>query len=232
MCGRFVATQTPQQLAAFFGATTNEPEPSPNYNVAPTTVVLGVVAHEAQRVIEPFRWGLVPSWAKDVSIGSKMINARAETLAEKPSFKGLFRHRRLLVPMDGFYEWRQGPSGKTPMFIKRCDGSPVVVAGLWSTWKEPGTPADSPWLHTCALITTRANSTMAEVHDRMPVILEPNDWDEWLDPRNSDVAELAELLRPAAEGVLTMYEVSQRVNSVRNKGADLIQPVSRGPEVT
>lgn len=229
MCGRFVVTQSPQQLADFFGAVTQEVERQPNYNVAPTTDILGVVAHDGQRVLESFRWGLVPSWAKDVGIGSKMINARAETLAEKPSFKGLFRHRRLLVPMDGFYEWRKGPHGTTPMFITRCDGSPVVVAGLWSTWKEPGTPADSPWLHTCTLITTRANSTMEPVHDRMPVVLETRDWDEWLDPRNTDVRELADLLRPAADDVLTMYAVSSRVNSVRNKGADLVEPVPSEP---
>ena len=169
MCGRFVATQTPQQLAAFFGATTQEEPTQPNYNVAPTTEVLGVVAHDGQRVIESFRWGLVPSWAKDISIGSKMINARAETLADKPSFKGLFRHRRLLVPMDGFYEWQKAPSGKIPMFIQRTDGAPVVVAGLWSVWKESASPPDEPWLHTCTLITTQANADMAPVHDRMPV---------------------------------------------------------------
>ena len=226
MCGRFVATQTPQQLASFFGATTHEEPSQPNYNVAPTTDVLGVVARDGQRVIESFRWGLVPSWAKDVSIGSKMINARAETLAEKPSFKGLFRHRRLLVPMDGFYEWQQSPSGKIPMYIQRADGTPVVVAGLWSTWKEPGSAPDEPWLHTCTLITTQANADMAAVHDRMPVILDPKDWDEWLDPGNDHVAELAHLLRPAADHVVTMYAVSTRVNSVRNKGADLIVPAA------
>lgn len=226
MCGRFVATQTPQQLAAFFGATTQEEPTQPNYNVAPTTEVLGVVAHDGQRVIESFRWGLVPSWAKDISIGSKMINARAETLADKPSFKGLFRHRRLLVPMDGFYEWQKALSGKIPMFIRRTDGAPVVVAGLWSVWKEPGSSPDEPWLHTCTLITTQANADMAPVHDRMPVILDPKDWDEWLDPRNDDVAELAQLLRPAADHVVTMHAVSTRVNSVRNKGSDLIVPIA------
>lgn len=173
-----------------------------------------------------FRWGLVPSWAKDIAIGSRMINARAETLAEKPSFRRLFRSQRLLVPMDGFYEWMARSGGKTPMYIHRVDGTPMAVAGLWSAWRDPASSPDAPWLHTCTLITTSANRTMAPVHDRMPVILEPTDWQEWLDGTHHDTDELQHLLRPAADHVLTMHAVSTRVNHVRNKGAELIEPVA------
>ncbi len=226
MCGRFVATQTSQQVADFFGASAHAASPAPNYNVAPTTEVLGVVDSAGERSVEAFRWGLVPSWAKDVSIGSRMINARSETLAEKPSFKRLFRHQRLIVPVDGFYEWKAGPRGKTPMYIHSVDGSPLAMAGLWGAWRDPAAPAEAPWLHTCTLITTAANDTMAPVHDRMPVLLDAADWQEWLDASNSDTDVLQHLLRPAPVGVLTMHPVSTAVNSVRNKGADLILPVN------
>jgi putative SOS response-associated peptidase YedK len=222
MCGRFVATQSADQMAQFFGAVAHGPDPQASYNVAPTNDVLGVVEAQGERRVESFRWGLVPSWAKDMSIGSRMINARAETLTEKPSFKGLFRKRRVLVPMDGFYEWQAGPAGKTPMYIHRADGTPLVVAGLWSAWHDPAAPASAPWLHTCTLITTSANSVMAPVHDRMPVLLEPDQWGAWLDPDNDDVGGLQHLLRPCADHVLTMHPVSTLVNQVRNKGPELI----------
>ncbi|MEY4339562.1 MAG: hypothetical protein RLZ14_1412 [Actinomycetota bacterium] len=225
MCGRFVATQSAEQVADFFGAVAHAAAPDASYNVAPTNDVLGVVEQAGERAVESFRWGLVPSWAKDVSIGSRMINARAETLAEKPSFKGLFKKRRLLVPMDGFYEWQAGPSGKTPMYIHRADGTPLAVAGLWSAWHDPAAAPDAPWLHTCTVITTSANAVMAPVHDRMPAIVEPSDWAEWLDPDNADVASLTHLLRPAADEVLTMHAVRTLVNHVRNKGRELIEPV-------
>lgn len=227
MCGRFVASSSPQQIADFFGAAVATEPLAPSYNVAPTNEVLGVVADaHGDRRLETFRWGLVPSWAKDVKIGSKMINARSETLAEKPSFKKLFSHRRLIVPMDGFYEWQAGDGPrKTPMFIHRADGSPLAIAGLWTAWHDPAAPADDAWLHTCTVITTTANHTMAPVHDRMPVILPIDAWAQWLDPHEHDVADLQHLLVPAADDVLVMHAVSTAVNSVRNKGAELIDPV-------
>lgn len=229
MCGRFVASSSPQQIADFFGAAATVEPLAPSHNVAPTNDVLGVVAAaDGARHLEVFRWGLVPSWAKDVKIGSKMINARAETLAEKPSFKKLFSHRRLLVPMDGFYEWQapSAPGGaKVPMFIHRSDGAPLAVAGLWTTWHDPVADPDAPWLHTCTVITTAANHTMAPVHDRMPAILPSEAWVQWLDPNEHDVADLQHLLVPAADDVLVMHAVSTAVNSVRNKGAELVDPV-------
>lgn len=214
------------------------PDLPANFNVAPTNDVYGIVATaDGHRLVQAFHWGLVPSWAKDVKVGSKMINARAETIAEKPAFKGLFAKKRLLVPMDGFFEWqapREGDASvhvgkngkplKTPMFIHRADGQPLAVAGLWAVWRDKAAGPDAPWLHSCTVITTSANDTMAPVHDRMPVILPADRWAEWLDPANSDVHALRELLVPAANDVLTMHAVSTAVNNVRNKGPELIAP--------
>ena len=227
MCGRFVSTQQPDALASFFGAAFEGEALPPSHNVAPTNDVYGVVEHaDGVRRLEAFQWGLVPVWAKDTKIGSKMINARAETIAEKPSFKTLLKQHRVIVPMDGFYEWQAtGAPKKTPMFIHRSDGSPLAIAGLWATWRDKALGPDAPWLHTCTLITTSANGTMAPVHDRMPVILSPEQWGVWLDRSVTDPAEVLPLLAPAADDVLTMYAVSTAVNSVRNKGSELIDPV-------
>lgn len=237
VCGRFVSTQSPEQLASFFDAVVDTGTLSASHNVAPTNDVYAVVGEPDGRHIESFRWGLVPSWAKDVRIGSSMINARAETVAEKPAFKGLFRKHRLLVPMDGFYEWQAGVPGgavdsrgkprKTPMYIHRTDGAPLAAAGLWAAWKEPGSPPEAPWLHTCTVITTAANQLMSAVHDRMPVFLEREHWHLWLDRSVGDAEVLLPLLRPAADGLLTMHAVGTDVNNVRNKGPELIKPVGR-----
>jgi putative SOS response-associated peptidase YedK len=164
-----------------------------------------------------------------------MINARAETVAEKPAFKSLLKKHRLIVPMDGFYEWKAAGEGasltkagkpaKTPMFIHRTDGEPLAIAGLWATWRDKELGPDAPWLHSCTLITTSANGTMSPVHDRMPVILPKSAWDAWLDPSNQDIGSLQELLVPASDDILTMHAVSTAVNNVRNKGSELIEPV-------
>lgn len=235
MCGRFVSSNTPDKIASYFGATFDTDPLGDNFNVAPTNDVYAVVAdREAQPVVRAFHWGLVPTWAKEIKIGSKMINARAETVAEKPAFKGLLRSKRLIVPMDGFYEWRaagedaprsaKGTPLKTPMYIHRADGRPLAVAGLWAAWRDREAGPDAPWLHSCTVITTSANGTMAPVHDRMPVILPEEHWAEWLDPSNRELAALQRLLVPAADDVLTMHEVSRDVNNVRNKGPELIAP--------
>lgn len=237
MCGRFVSSQPPDALAQFFGASFEGEQLPANFNVAPTNDVYAVVASgDGERRLELFHWGLVPSWAKDVKIGSKMINARAETIGEKPAFKGLLKKHRLIVPMDGFYEWKAAGEGapltkagkpmKTPMYIHRVDGEPLAVAGLWATWRDRDAGPDAPWLHSCTLITTSANRTMEPVHDRMPVILPESAWAAWLDPTNHDTAAVRELLKPAADDVLEMHAVSTDVNNVRNKGRELIQPVA------
>lgn len=235
MCGRFVSSSSPSKIAEYFGASF-EAEPLPaNFNVAPTTDIYGVVAGaDGAPVVQVFHWGLVPVWAKDVKIGSKMINARAETLAEKPSFKSLFRKHRIIIPMDGFYEWQQPSAGapltkagkpmKQPMFIHRLDGEPLAVAGLWSAWRDKTAGPDTPWLHSCTVITTSANATMTPVHDRMPALLPETAWREWLDPTNNDLDALQHLLLPAPDEMLAMHPVSTDVNNVRNKGAELIEP--------
>jgi putative SOS response-associated peptidase YedK len=228
MCGRFVSSTTPDRIASYFGATFDtEPLPA-NHNVAPTNDIYAVVADAAaQPVVRSFHWGLVPSWAKDVKIGSKMINARAETVAEKPAFKPLLRSKRVIVPMDGFYEWKVVPGQRTkqPYFIHRRDGEPLAVAGLWTAWRDKEAGADAPWLHSCTIITCAANATMAPVHDRMPVLLPPPAWHAWLDPDNHDLDGLTALLVPAPDELLEMHPVSTAVNNVRNKGAELIEVI-------
>ena len=237
MCGRFVSTQSADAIADFFGASFEGEALPPNYNVAPTVDVHGVLeSPQGERRVEAFHWGLVPTWAKDTKIGSKMINARSETIGEKPAFRSLLKKHRLIVPMDGFYEWKAGGDGaaltkagkpaKTPMFIHRVDGEPLAVAGLWATWRDKELGPDAPWLHSCTVITTSANRTMAPVHDRMPVILPRSAWAAWLDPKNDDTGALRMLLVPAADDVLTMHAVSTAVNNVRNKGEELIAPVA------
>jgi putative SOS response-associated peptidase YedK len=224
MCGRFVSTNSPERISAYFGASFEAEPMGENYNVAPTNDVLAVVAGDGGPVVRAFHWGLVPTWAKDLKIGSKMINARAETVAEKPAFKGLFAKHRLIVPMDGFYEWQAitGAKTKQPMFIRRRDGEPLAVAGLWTTWRDRSLGDDAPWLHSLTLITTAANATMAPVHDRMPVLLPVSRWEEWLDPANRDVDDLRGLLVPAPDDLLELRRVSTAVNNVRNKGPELI----------
>lgn len=237
MCGRFVSSNSPERIAAYFGASfetaTADAPLGENYNVAPTNDVYSIVeatpanGGDAAPVIRPFHWGLVPSWAKDVKVGSRMINARSETLAEKSVFKKLLVSKRVIIPMDGFYEWQVVPGQKTkqPMFIHRADGEPLAVAGLWTAWRDPAADADAPWLHSCTIITTSANATMAPVHDRMPVLLPATRWHEWLDRANHDIDALQSLLVPAPEGLLTMHPVSTAVNNVRNKGAELIAEI-------
>lgn len=236
MCGRFVSSSSPERIAAYFGADVAVETLGENYNVAPTNDIYGVVADaDGHREVRAFQWGLVPPWAKDTKIGSKMINARCETVATKAAFKSDFRKHRLIVPMDGFYEWAPGVEGgprtksgkpaKRPFFVHRPDGEPLAVAGIWSAWRDREAGPDAPWLHTASLITTDANATMAPVHDRMPVVLPKAMWDVWLDPTNHNVAMLSGLLVPARDDLLTLHEVSTDVNNVRNKGIELIAAV-------
>jgi putative SOS response-associated peptidase YedK len=227
MCGRFVATSPPDELAAYFGAIpAPETAMEPNYNVAPTQDVLAVVEADGERHLDAFFWGLVPSWAKDVKIGSRMINARAETLAEKSAFKRSFQTRRCLVPADAFYEWKRLDAGKKPkkqpMLIRRRDGDPLAFAGLWSVWRGPD--KDQEPMRSLTIVTTSPNRPMAEVHDRMPVILPEDRWAEWLDRSNDDLDALSKLLVPAADDLLTLSPVSTLVNNVRNNGPELLEP--------
>ncbi|MEM9042639.1 MAG: SOS response-associated peptidase [Actinomycetota bacterium] len=236
MCGRFVSTNQPDQIAEYFGADVATDTLGENFNVAPTHDVYGVRERPTgERTVEAFHWGLVPSWAKDRKIASRMINARSETLAEKNAFKGLLKKKRLLIPMDGFYEWKPGsPDGpltakgkpaKQPMFIRRTDGEPLAVAGLWTSWKDPELDDDDDrWLHSATVITTAANSVMSDVHDRMPVVIPESRWSEWLDPANDDIESLSSLFVPREDIALVLTPVSTEVNNVRNNRPDLIDP--------
>jgi putative SOS response-associated peptidase YedK len=188
----------------------------------------GDSAGTAERQLRVVRWGLVPFWAKDIKIGSRMINARAETVAEKPAFRRAFAARRCLLPADGYYEWQQQAGGpKQPIYISRADGSSLAFAGLYELWRDPSVPPDDPdaWLWTSTVITTSAPDELGHIHDRMPMVIDPATWTDWLDPANREVSDLRSLLIPAAVSGLRTYPVSTAVNSVRNNGPSLIEPI-------
>ncbi|MDZ7677315.1 MAG: SOS response-associated peptidase [Acidimicrobiales bacterium] len=231
MCGRYVSSTPADQLASYFGATlTAEELLDPEYNVAPTRAVWTVFADGEARRLDLARWGLVPFWAKDLSIGNRMINARAETVAEKNAFKKAFRRQRCIVPADGFYEWTrpEGQKKKQPWFVHRPDGEPFAFAGLWETWRGPDRE-DEP-LRTCTILTGPANEKMAEIHDRMPVMLAPDAWSTWLDPQVDDPDLLGRFLVPAPPQLISFHPVSTEVNNTRNHGAHLVEPVAIGDE--
>lgn len=226
MCGRFVSASPPDEIARYFDAALGERLLEPSYNVAPTNEVYVVYESGEARTLDTMRWGLVPFWAKDPSIGAKMINARAETVATKNAFRRPLAKRRCIIPADGFYEWKKIPGQKTkqPMYIHRADGDRFAFAGRWEVWRNPDRPDDEP-LRTCTIITGAANEKIAEVHDRMPVMLPPEKWDTWLDPDQQDLELLGKLLVPAPASIIAMHPVSTDVNRVSNKGPALIEPV-------
>lgn len=227
MCGRFVSSSPPDEIARYFDAQPPaEAALEPNWNVAPTNDVYVVMVDGGVRHLEPHHWGLVPFWATSPAIGNKMINARSEGLAEKNAFKHAFRKRRCIVPADGFYEWQKVPGQKTkqPYFIQREDHEPLAFAGLWEEWRGPDRDGQQR-LRSATIITTSANETMAPIHDRMPVLLPPSAWDEWLDPANADLETLGRLLVPAPPRILTMHPVATDVGNVRNRGPHLVDPV-------
>ena len=227
MCGRFVSATPPDQVAAYFGAEAPEAQLGPSYNLAPTDDIYAVLSDGSARHLDAFHWGLVPLWAKDPKIGSKMINARAETLAVKSAYKSAFAKRRCLIPADGFFEWRKHPTDpkgkKQPFFIHRPDGEPFAFAGLWEVWRGPN--RDQEPLRSCTIITTSPNEVMAQIHDRMPVILPSSVWDTWLDRQQDDLDVLGKLLVPAAASLTVLHPVSTDVNNVRNDGAQLIAEI-------
>jgi putative SOS response-associated peptidase YedK len=227
MCGRFVASSPPSVLASYFEVDDVAAEAEgPNYNVAPTDPVPAVaVASSGQRRLGLYRWGLVPSWATSAAGAARMINARAETVLTKPAFRNAFARRRCLLPADGFYEWARPADGpKQPWFVHRADGAPLAMAGLWEVWRDE----HGDLRRTCSVITTGANAAMAPIHDRMPVLIDPADWPAWLDRGNDDVGALATLLVPPDVRLLEMHRVSSLVNSVRNNGPELVEPVPAG----
>ncbi|MEV4003853.1 SOS response-associated peptidase [Actinomadura sp. NPDC049753] len=253
MCGRYATSRARQELLDEFQVQLDaaDGDIQADYNVAPTKQVPVVLDRRpkdepdeaaAVRQLRTVRWGLVPSWAKDLSIGSRMINARVETVHEKPSYRRAFARRRCLLPADGYFEWYtlqdQGDGGdpaegekkakrkpqKQPYFIRPKDGAVMAMAGLYELWKSP----EDEWVWTCTVITTNAPDDLGRIHDRMPMVVEPDRWDAWLDPALTDTEQVRGLLVPAMAGTMDAYPVSKAVNNVRNNGPELIEPANSG----
>lgn len=220
MCGRFVLTMPSDAMAQMFeAAPSNDLPPVPNYNICPTNTVHCVIAEDGMRRLEAVRWGFLPHWYKGPNDGPLLINARSETIAEKPAFRAAARARRCLIPATGFYEWTKDAEGaRLPWYIHPADDAPLVFAGVWQDWEAEGTR-----LRTCAIVTCPANPVMQRIHHRMPVILEPRDWAKWLGEAGHGAARL---MRAAPDDALAFHRVDRAVNSNRASGAGLIEPVS------
>jgi putative SOS response-associated peptidase YedK len=249
MCGRYASSRRPEDLVEEFEidkVEVAEPLP-PDYNVAPTKQVYAVVQRPAdpqdehgasERQLRSVRWGLVPFWAKDPSVGNKMINARMETVHEKPAYRRPFASRRCLLPADGYFEWyateqktKAGKPVKQPFFIHPADGGVLAMAGLYEVWRDKTRDDDDPqrFLWSCTVITTSAEDSVGHIHDRMPLMVERDRWASWLDPAVHDPDTLKQLLVPAAPGRLEAYPVSTAVNSVRNNGPELLDALAAEP---
>jgi putative SOS response-associated peptidase YedK len=228
MCGRFAQQRPASELAEIFAAEPLTDDPGPRFNVAPTDEALVVVQREERRAITAYRWGLIPHWADAAKVGSRMFNARAESLTTSPAFRDAFRRKRCLVPVDGFYEWKRDGARRQPYLIGRADGRPLTLAGLWSGWRDP---AADRVVRTFTIVTSGPNDQMADLHDRMPVVVPEAAWSTWLDPRLDDLAELNGLLAPNEGVALRIVAVGPLVNNVRNDGPELIEPVAIDPTV-
>jgi putative SOS response-associated peptidase YedK len=248
MCGRYATTSSPAALVDEFDVgVAPEEQLGPDYNVAPTKKVYAVLErvpraepdHAAERLLHVVRWGLVPSWAKDPSIGNRMINARLETAAEKPSFRKAFAKRRCVLPATGYYEWytptepdapvgKNGKPIKQPYFIRPRDGSSLAMAGLYELWRDPTREDGDPhaWLWTATILTTTATDDLGRIHDRAPVLVPRDHLDRWLDPEMTDPGEFADVLAGAAPGLLEAFPVSTDVNNVRNNDPGLLEPLA------
>ncbi|MFJ4465901.1 SOS response-associated peptidase [Streptomyces sp. NPDC089424] len=246
MCGRYASSRSPEDLVRLFEVTDWRPEETiaPSWNVAPTDQVWAVLERAPRgagddaapgRELRPLRWGLVPSWAEDVKIGARMINARVETVHQKPAFRRAFTRHRCLLPADGFYEWQQaedpatGRSRKRPYYIHPEDDQVMALAGLYAYWRDPDVEQDddpAAWLTTCTVLTTEATDAAGRVHPRMPLALPPDHYAAWLDPRRHDPDDLRALLTRPADGRLDVRPVSTEVNSVRNNGPQLLEEVA------
>ncbi|SNZ14004.1 Putative SOS response-associated peptidase YedK [Terribacillus aidingensis] len=220
MCGRFTLLTPWEELLRTYDAVSEIESLEPSYNIAPTQQIAAIIHDGKKRKLGSLRWGLIPPWAPDKKIGSKMINARAETLQEKRSFKKAFQKQRCLIPADSFYEWKTEDGKKQPMRIQHKDKTPFAFAGLWEKWQDD----DGSSICTCTIITTEANSFMQQIHHRMPVILPANSQAIWLDRNEQDTETLQQILEPFSEE-LTAYPVSTLVNSPRNNREELINPL-------
>jgi len=222
MCGRFALLIPGEELAATFDLP-QTPALAPRYNIAPTQPVAAVRVNPGtgRRELAHFHWGLIPFWADDPGIGSRMINARSETVAEKPSFRAAYRYRRCLVPASGFYEWQKQNGHKQPYYVHHAEGDALAFAGLWEHWQG----ADGSEIESCTILTTQPNDLVRPIHNRMPVILEPANYSVWLQSDGSNQDELQHLLRPAAEEMLDAYPISTYVNRPQNEGPECIAPL-------
>lgn len=223
MCGRFTLITPGEELAEAFELPA-APTLAPRYNIAPTQPVAAVRLHPGTgaRELVYFHWGLIPSWAKDISIGSRMINARAETVAEKPAYRAAFKYRRCLIPASGFYEWQKQNGYKQPYYIHHTEGGPLAFAGLWEHWQSP----DGSEIESCTILTTKPNELVQPVHNRMPVILDADDYDVWLRSDGTQQDELQHLLRPAPPEILSAYPINTFVNRPTNEGPECIAPLA------
>jgi len=220
VCGRFSLAADPSTIRELFGLY-RLPPVTPRFNIAPTMNVPVVLETDAGRAVEMMRWGLIPSWAKDKKIGNRMINARGETAPVKPAFRSAFKRRRGLVIADGFYEWVKDGKRRLPYRIHMADGSPFAMAGLWERWNEPHT---GELILSTTIITTTAGPRVSAVHDRAPVILRPEDYASWLNPRHQDVDGLRRLIAPREDPRLVLHTVSTYVNNVRHRGEGCWDP--------
>lgn len=218
MCGRYAVTSAPEAIRALFGYP-EQPNFPPRYNVAPTQPIAIVRLLDGKRQFALVRWGLLPSWVKDPKNFSLVINARGESLTDKPAFSAAVKRRRCLVPADGFYEWKTSKGRNQPYFVRAKSGGPIAFAGLWETWMGP----NGEELETAAIVTTRANRTLADIHERMPVVVPPDAFNLWLDCANVDVETAMTLVAPAREAALEAYEVSTAVNRTANDNPKLIE---------
>jgi putative SOS response-associated peptidase YedK len=244
MCGRFVSARKRLELLEEFAATRDAvaADRQPDYNVAPTKRIYAVLDHKEagepgdtgarppERELRLVRWGLVPSWAKDKAGGARMINARSETVAVKPSFRAAFAKRRCLIPADGYYEWITEGKAKKPFYIYRTDGGILAFAGIYELWRNSEVPEDhdDAWYWSASIITTQATDDIGRIHDRTPMVIAPETWADWLDPANNEKEPMLAVMRPATasgSGGLASHPVSTAVNSVRNNGPSLIEPL-------
>ena len=225
MCGRFVGFRRMEELQAYFPIDRAMCTATENFNVAPSQEVLVIFQQNNENILNKLHWGLVPFWAKDTKIGTRLINARAETVAEKPSFRHAFKNRRCLIPADGFYEWNGAKGNKQPVFITRPEGEPFAFAGLWENWRKE---KDSDNVYqSCTIITTAASAALKEVHHRMPAVLNPEIYDTWLDGANHDIKQLQAILKDNIRRRFVYRPVSKQVNSVGNNKRSNIVPLTQ-----
>ncbi|WP_354642258.1 SOS response-associated peptidase [Kitasatospora camelliae] len=255
MCGRFASSTRPEDLVDLFGVRQWDPAETlaPSWNVAPTNAAFAVLerlpkgGREPVRQLRVLRWGLVPAWSNSPETAVKMINARADTVHEKPAYRQAFAARRCLLPVDGYYEWQTAkvpaPAGpedgwgrppRQPYFVSRVDGAPLALAGLFEFWRNRQVPGDHPdaWLVTCTVVTTEAEPLLAPIHERMPLFVDPDGYDAWLDPRRDDPEELRSLLRPPPPGRLRVHPVGAAVGNIRNNRAELVRELTEDDRTT